>query len=137
MCSSDLNAVDGADAIFYLIGNSTPNSSNADPAREIRDSFLASAELFDICKNGGAGHIVFASSGGTVYGPARYLPIDEAHVTAPICAYGINKLATEHYMRLYARLHRMNMVVARIANPYGPRQSIQRGQGIEIGRAHV
>ena len=123
-------SVIGAHTVFHLVGSTTPGSSNANIRQELAQGLLPTLSLLDICVESGVEQVVFTSSGGTVYGIPEYVPIDEKHATAPICAYGINKLTTEHYMRLYAKTHGIAMTVARLSNPYGPYQNIRRGQGI-------
>ena len=63
--------------------------------------------------------LIFISSGGTVYGIPKQIPIPEGHPTEPLCAYGIGKLAIEKYLSLYQRLHGLDYRVLRLANPYG------------------
>lgn len=91
---------------------------------------LPTLSLFEYCLQAGVKQLIFIFSGGTVYGVPDYLPIDERHPTAPICAYGINKLTAEHYMRRYSKMHGNNMSSIRLSNPYGPFQNIRRAQGI-------
>ena len=52
-----------------------------------------------------------------VYGIPAQVPIEETHPTDPTCSYGIGKLAIEKYLALNARLHGMDYVVLRVANP--------------------
>lgn len=66
--------------------------------------------------------VIFASSGGTVYGEQRAFPADETHPTFPACPYGISKLAVEHYLRYYYAEHGLRSIVLRYTNVYGPRQ---------------
>jgi UDP-glucose 4-epimerase len=73
--------------------------------------------------------IVFISSGGTVYGIPKYLPIDEGHPTDPLVSYGITKLAIEKYLSLFERMHGLKAITLRVANPYGERQRIETAQG--------
>jgi UDP-glucose 4-epimerase len=73
--------------------------------------------------------VVFVSSGGTVYGPARQLPIAETHPQNPITAYGITKLAVEKYLHMFWQLYGLDYVVLRPSVPYGPRQNPLGRQG--------
>ena len=73
--------------------------------------------------------MIFASSGGTVYGLPHTVPIDEDHPTNPITSYGVVKLAIEKYMDLFWRLHGLHYTVLRISNPYGPYQNPVGQQG--------
>jgi len=67
--------------------------------------------------------LLYASS-RSVYGFPKYLPIDEEHPTRPIDAYGISKLASEHYVRLYQYHYGLRTTIFRQANLFGPRQQI-------------
>jgi UDP-glucose 4-epimerase len=81
---------------------------------------------------------VFVSSGGTVYGAPDVLPVPESHATRPLVSYGVVKLAIERYLDLHHRLHGLSYAVARLANPYGPRQDPEGAQGaaaVFLGRA--
>ena len=123
-------SLEGCHTVFHLVGSSTPKSSNDYPSKDLANNLAPTLDLLDMCVKSGVKQVIFTSSGGTVYGAHNYLPIDEEHPTYPICAYGVTKLANEHYMRLYANLYAINMTVIRLANPYGPFQSIEKGQGI-------
>lgn len=81
---------------------------------------------------------MFLSSGGTVYGIPKYLPIDELHPTDPLCSYGISKLTIEKYLDLYRLLYGIDYVVLRISNLYGERQRLIAAQGaaaVFLGKA--
>ena len=123
-------AVRGMDVVFHLIGSTVPQSSNDNPRFDVDAHIGPTVTLLDLCVKNGVHEVVFASSGGTVYGLPVHLPIDENHKTAPISSYGIQKLAIEHYMRLYGMTHGLCCTVLRVANPYGPGQNIARHQGI-------
>jgi UDP-glucose 4-epimerase len=77
----------------------------------------------------GVRKVVFASSGGTIYGRTRVSPIAEDHATDPTCAHGIGKLAIEKYLQLFKELHGLDCCALRIANPYGERQRTEKAQG--------
>ena len=66
--------------------------------------------------------VVFASSGGTVYGEPNNLPINENYAFAPGSPYGISKMSSEYYLDFYLRQYKMDYVTLRYANVYGPRQ---------------
>lgn len=123
-------AVDGAEIVFHLLGGINPEVSNKDPIADLQGNAAASLQLFECCRAAGVRRIVFASSGGTVYGVPSAVPIHEAAPTDPISAYGINKLTVEKYLQLYARLGGPRALSLRIANPYGPFQSPFRRQGL-------
>ena len=66
--------------------------------------------------------IVFASSGGTVYGVPQALPITETHPLMPLSPYGITKMAGEHYLRFFATERGLTSTILRYGNVYGARQ---------------
>jgi UDP-glucose 4-epimerase len=76
------------------------------------------------------GKIIFASSGGAIYGEQEYFPADERHPTRPISPYGITKLTTEHYLFYYKAVHGLDSVCLRYANIYGPRQNPEGEAGV-------
>ncbi|MFN3884814.1 MAG: NAD-dependent epimerase/dehydratase family protein [Rhodocyclaceae bacterium] len=124
------NAVEGADVVFHLASTSTPASSNVDPAADLVGSVRNSLNLLEACRAAGVGRVVFASSGGTVYGIPELIPTPESASTQPITAYGITKLAVEKYLYLYEYLYGLEYRVLRIANPYGPYQLALKSQGV-------
>ena len=85
--------------------------------------------MLEALRRKGKGRIVFASSGGSVYGPLRHLPVTEDHPLCPVTAYGASKAAAEMYLSLYRGLHDVDCRIARIANPFGAGQDVRRGQG--------
>jgi UDP-glucose 4-epimerase len=120
----------GIDRVFHLACTTRPRTSNDSPVRDLEDNLMATIRILDSCVANGVGRIIFVSSGGTVYGNPKNLPVNEEHPKAPICSYGIHKLTIEHYLRLYENLYGLNYRVARIANAYGERQSIYGEQGL-------
>jgi len=124
------SALEGVEVVFHLLGGSVPALAEENPAEDLRRNAAASVELLELCRRAGVGRIVFVSSGGTVYGVPRSLPIAEDHPTDPISAYGIHKLLVEKHLGLQAHRHGLRATVLRAANPYGPLQRPGRGQGV-------
>lgn len=122
-------AMSDCDVCFHLISTTLPNSSNIDPVFDIESNLVRSVKLLDMAVKYGVKKIIFASSGGTVYGRPTQIPITESHPTEPTCSYGIAKLATEKYLALYKQLHGLDYTVLRIANPFGERQRLHGQQG--------
>jgi len=119
----------GVDWVFHLAYTTLPQTSNDDPLYDVRSNVVDTVQLLEECKQSGVQKIVFISSGGTIYGIPRQIPIPEDHPTEPICSYGITKLAIEKYLSLYQRLWGVDYVVARLSNPYGEQQNPQSKQG--------
>jgi UDP-glucose 4-epimerase len=131
-------ALAGCDTCFHLVSTTLPGSSNADPVFDVQSNVVGSIRLLEEAVRAGVRKVVFVSSGGTVYGTPRYVPIDEAHPTDPISSYGIAKLAIEKYLRLFQTLHGLDYAILRPSNPFGERQRIQASQGavaVFLGKA--
>lgn len=79
--------------------------------------------ILEAAVKGGVKRVVYASTGGAVYGEPMYLPVREDHPINPICHYGISKHTVEHYLFLYKYLYNLDYVVLRYPNVYGPRQN--------------
>lgn len=122
-------AITGCDTCVHLVSDSLPQSSNLDPIGDIANNLIPTVRLAQIAVEKGLRRIVFVSSGGTVYGRPKLIPIGESHPTDPLCAYGISKLATEKYLALYGELHGLDSIVLRLANPFGEGQRVAAGQG--------
>ena len=104
--------------------------SSTDPVFDAQHNIIGSIRLIQCCIEYGVKKVIYASSGGTVYGEPIYLPVDEAHRIAPISPYGISKHTVEHYLFLAAANAGLNYTVLRYANIYGPRQHPRGGAGV-------
>jgi UDP-glucose 4-epimerase len=122
-------AIDGADAVIHLVSTTLPKSSNDDPIYDVQTNLVATLQLLDAMVARKVGKIIFISSGGTVYGVPKYVPVDEGHPTEPQVSYGIVKLAIEKYLLMYERMHGMKATILRVANPFGERQRVETAQG--------
>jgi len=122
-------ALQGCDVAFHLVSTTLPRSSNEDPVHDLESNLLPTVRFLDAAIESGLRKVVFASSGGTVYGVPKAIPIAESHPTHPICSYGIHKLAIEHYLHLYHSLHGLDYCALRLANPFGERQRSDTSQG--------
>jgi len=123
-------ALEGVDVMFHLVGTTLPATSNRDILFDLESNLVTSVKLFDACVKHHVKRVVFVSSGGTVYGIPSRLPVEEAHPTNPICAYGVSKLTIEKYLNLFSHLYGLEFSIARPSNPYGERQSPLGEQGV-------
>ncbi len=131
-------ALEGVDVCYHLISTTLPGSSNLAPEYDVETNVVGTIRLLDAAVRRKVKKVVFASSGGTVYGHPSYSPIPEHHSTEPICSYGIAKLAIEKYIVLYHKLYGIDYSILRLANPYGERQRTEFSQGaiaVFLGRA--
>lgn len=129
--------VQGMDWVFHLAYTTLPKTSNDDPIYDVRSNLIDTIQLLQECNKHNIRKFIFVSSGGTVYGVPKSLPIKEDHVTEPICSYGITKLAIEKYLHLFYHLYKLDYVALRLSNPYGEWQNPNAKQGaisVFIGR---
>lgn len=119
----------GVDIVFHLAWSSIHEVATRDPQADIEANLMPSVTLISECCQARVQKFIFLSSGGTVYGTARHLPIDEGHPTNPISAYGITKLAVEKYLQMYHHLCGLQYAILRPSVPYGPDQDPRRRQG--------
>lgn len=101
-----------------------------DPSHDARINILGGLNIYESACKSGVKKIIFASSGGTVYGEQENFPADESHSTKPISPYGIAKLCNEQYLYYYAHVHGLPSVAFRYANVYGPRQNPHGEAGV-------
>ncbi len=110
--------------------------SMADPLFDADVNVLGSLNVLECTRRHGVEKIIYASTGGAVYGEPAYLPCDENHPVEPLCPYGVSKLAVEHYLHLYRESHGLEYTTLRYANVYGPRQDPFGEAGVVAIFAH-
>ena len=97
--------------------------SVSDPVGDARANVIGSLKLFEACRRAGVRRILFASTGGALYGePEGGKPATESHATNPVSPYGCAKLSIEKYLYYYREIHGFETQVFRYANVYGPWQ---------------
>ncbi|MHA2039528.1 MAG: SDR family oxidoreductase [Promethearchaeota archaeon] len=96
--------------------------SVADPIFDAKINILGTINILQNCVDYKVNKVLFASSGGAIYGEQEIFPAPEAHPLRPISPYGITKLTAEHYLNYYNAIYGLNYTVLRYANVYGPRQ---------------
>ena len=104
--------------------------SVADPLFDARVNILGLLNILEGARQAQCQRIIFASSGGTVYGEQDTFPATEDHTTRPISPYGVSKLAGERYLYFYQREHGIPSLSLRYANVYGPRQDPHGEAGV-------
>ncbi len=104
--------------------------SVADPTFDARVNILGFINLLEGCKNAGVKKVIFASSGGAVYGEQESFPAAESHATQPASPYGVSKRTGELYLSYYRQAFGLPYIALRYANVYGPRQSAKGEAGV-------
>jgi UDP-glucose 4-epimerase len=112
------------DAVSHHAAQIDVRHSVSDPVFDARANVLGSLKLFEACRRAGVKRVVFASTGGALYGePEGGRPAPESHPTNPISPYGCAKLSIEKYLHYYRVVHGFQTLVFRYANVYGPFQN--------------
>ena len=97
--------------------------SVAEPIFDAEQNILGSLNVILNCLKFGVSKLIYASSGGAVYGEPQFLPVNEKHPINPLSQYGISKHTVEHYLYFYGVFYGLNYVALRYPNVYGPKQS--------------
>lgn len=109
----------GAHWVFHLVSTTIPATSNQNMVFDVQTNVVASIELLEECLQNAVEKVVFASSGGTVYGIPEHIPVAEDARHQPIVSYGNTKLIIEKYCYLFRYQFNLNTLCLRLANPYG------------------
>jgi UDP-glucose 4-epimerase len=104
--------------------------SVSDPLWDARVNILGSIGLLQACTRHGVRKVVYASTGGALYGEGRHLPATEDHPVNPESPYGTSKHTVEHYLYLWKLLHGLDYTVLRYPNVFGPRQNPHGEAGV-------
>lgn len=124
------------EVVNHHAAQSEVRRSVADPTLDASVNILGSLNLLTCCRRFGVSRVIYASTGGAVYGDAALLPTPEDYPTRPASPYGISKLAVEHYLACWSVLFGVRGVALRYANVYGPRQNPLGEAGVVAIFAH-
>lgn len=97
--------------------------STDDPIFDADVNILGSLNLLNACVKHKVKKVIFASTGGAIYGEQDYFPADEKHPARPVSPYGVTKLTIEKYLHFYEASYGLEYVSLRYSNVYGPRQN--------------
>jgi UDP-glucose 4-epimerase len=101
-----------------------------DPLYDAGVNILGSLHLLQAASQAGTRKILYASTGGAVYGEPVALPADETHPVSPESPYGVSKHTVEHYLYLWRKLEGVDYTVLRYPNVFGPRQNPHGEAGV-------
>lgn len=115
------------DAVVHLAAQTMVPFSVDHPVEDCQINLEGVLHVLEACRTHGTGHILFSSS-AAVYGDNLNIPLKETERLVPTSPYGVTKMTTEHYLRVYHELYGMDATVFRFANVYGERQG-EKGEG--------
>ena len=120
------------EVIFHLAAQADVRVSVARPVFDAEVNILGTVNVLEGARHAGTRKVVFASSGGTIYGqvdPAD-LPVRESHPQRPLSPYGVAKKAATDYLSAYREMHEVEFTALALANVYGPRQDPHGEAGV-------
>jgi UDP-glucose 4-epimerase len=120
------------DVVFHLAAQMDVRVSVARPVFDAEVNILGSLHVLEGARQAGTRKVVFASSGGTIYGDPdpEELPIRETRPQQPLSPYGVAKKAVGDYLVAYRELHDLEFTALALANVYGPRQDPHGEAGV-------
>jgi UDP-glucose 4-epimerase len=110
-------------AVYHFAAQLDVRRSVDDPKFDTEVNVLGMLNILQLSVATGVKKVMFASSGGAIYGEQDYFPADEKHATEPASPYGINKLAGEKFLQYFNQTSGLEFVALRFSNVYGPRQN--------------
>jgi UDP-glucose 4-epimerase len=116
--------------VIHLASSTNPGSSSRQPALEADKNITPTLRFLDILQGYENVHIIFVSSGGTLYGNPESIPVNETHPLNPLSFHGAGKVALETFLRTFSILPKKNTTIVRPSNVYGPGQSLRSGFGV-------
>jgi UDP-glucose 4-epimerase len=120
------------EVIMHLAAQASVRRGVEDPIGDASVNVMGLLNVMEGAVRTGVRKVVFASSGGTIYGEQRRIPIKETarKGSRPLTPYGIAKKAAEDYLAHYARYRQVDYTALALANVYGPRQDPEGEAGV-------
>jgi len=118
------------ETLYHFAAQMDVRKSVADPSYDADVNIRGLINLMEAGRDNSLRKVVFASTGGAIYGEPDYVPQDEQHVMQPLSPYGIAKLSSEKYLFFYSDTYSIPFVALRYGNVYGPRQNPHGEAGV-------
>jgi UDP-glucose 4-epimerase len=120
----------GVEVVIHHAAQMDVRRSVADPRFDADVNIGGFLNLLEAARTGSVKQVIFASTGGAIYGEQDFFPADEEHPIRPLSPYGVSKLASERYLFFYNQQYGLDATCLRYANIYGPRQSPHGEAGV-------
>ena len=118
------------EVIFHLAAQADVRVSVERPVFDAEVNVIGTLQVLEGARAAGSRKVVFAASGGTLYGEPEKLPVPESHPQRPLSPYGVSKKAACDYLAAYRELHGIEFTALALANVYGPRQDPHGEAGV-------
>jgi UDP-glucose 4-epimerase len=116
--------------VFHFAAHINARESVSDAVSDAKTNILGSLNVLESCRKCKVKKIIFASSGGEIYGAAKKIPTSENYPPSPLSPYGVGKLAVEKYLDSYFKIFKLPYLALRYGNIYGPRQNPKSEAGV-------
>ncbi|HEX5405437.1 MAG TPA: NAD-dependent epimerase/dehydratase family protein [Pseudonocardiaceae bacterium] len=126
----DVCAEVAPEVICHLAAQIDVRHSVTDPANDARQNVLGTINVAEAARKAGTRKIVFASSGGSIYGTPDNLPVGEDTPVNPLSPYAVSKVSGELYLNAFRQLYGLECTILALANVYGPRQDPHGEAGV-------
>jgi UDP-glucose 4-epimerase len=126
----DVFAAERPEIVSHHAAQVSVRHSMEEPIQDASVNVLGSLQVLEMARRHGTRRVVFASTGGAIYGEVEAGAADEHHRCRPLSPYAVAKLAVEHYLAGYRSAWGLETVVLRYANVYGPRQDPHGEAGV-------
>jgi UDP-glucose 4-epimerase len=120
----------GVEVLVHHAAQMDVRRSVADPVHDASVNIVGTLNLLEAGRGAALKQVIFASTGGAMYGEQEYFPADEAHPARPLSPYGVAKLSVERYLYFYHQEYGLDAIALRYANVYGPRQNPHGEAGV-------
>jgi UDP-glucose 4-epimerase len=123
-------AQESPDIVSHQAAQVDIRRSVLNPCYDADVNIIGSLNLLEASVEAKVKHIIFASTGGAIYGEQSYFPANEDHPLNPMSPYGIAKLSIEKYLAYYKEVYNITYTILRYGNVYGPRQNPKGEAGV-------
>ncbi len=120
----------GVDLLVHHAAQMDVRRSVENPAFDAEVNILGGLNLLEAARRGGVRQVLFASTGGAIYGEQDVFPADEQHPARPVSPYGVSKLSFERYLFYFHVAYGLDVTCLRYANVYGERQNPHGEAGV-------
>lgn len=128
--AAELIANENIGALYHLAAQMDVRRSTEDPVFDASVNVVGTLNLLQAAVEAKASQVVFASTGGAIYGEQEVFPAPEDHPARPVSPYGVSKLAAERYLFYFHTQYGLNATCLRFANVYGERQNPHGEAGV-------
>ncbi|HTQ81420.1 MAG TPA: NAD-dependent epimerase/dehydratase family protein [Thermoanaerobaculia bacterium] len=128
--AAELVETAGIGVLAHFAAQMDVRRSVADPVFDADVNVVGSLKLLEAARRGGVRQVLFASTGGAIYGEQEAFPATEDHPLRPVSPYGVAKLALERYLYFYHVAYGLDATCLRFANVYGERQNPHGEAGV-------